>query len=201
MIGIYRNKLEQKKGHKQALISSYNKKIDELEEVENSVINAEEATAFIQEVARKTQNQLRIHIEDIVSTALEYILDDDPYKFELEFVLRRNKTECDIYFVRDGKRINPIDASGGGAVDIASFASRIALWSLQPSNNVLVFDEPFRFVSKQYKSKVAEFLSHISKQLGIQIIMVTHDDVYINQADKVYTVEKERGKAYIKEQI
>jgi DNA repair exonuclease SbcCD ATPase subunit len=201
MIGIYRNKLEQKKGHKQALISSYNKKIDELEKVENSVINAEEATAFIQEVARKTQNQLRIHIEDIVSTALEYILDDDPYKFELEFVLRRNKTECDIYFVRDGKRINPIDASGGGAVDIASFASRIALWSLQPSNNVLVFDEPFRFVSKQYKSKVAEFLSHISKQLGIQIIMVTHDDVYINQADKVYTVEKERGKAYIKEQI
>jgi DNA repair exonuclease SbcCD ATPase subunit len=201
MIGTYRAKLERKKGHKQSLITLHNNKVEEMEQIENTAIDVEEATAFIQEVARKTQDQLKVHIEDIVTMALEHILDDDPYSFAMDFVLRRNKTECDLYFMRNGKRVHPVDASGGGAVDIASFACRIALWSLQPSNNVIVFDEPFRFVSKGYTDKVAEFLHDISEKLGIQIIMATHNDTYIKKADKICTVQKEHGKAYIKEEL
>jgi DNA repair exonuclease SbcCD ATPase subunit len=124
--------------------------------------------------------------------ALEYIL-DDPYTFELDFVVKRNKTECDIYFIRDGKRIKPIDQSGGGAVDIASFASRIALWSLGDTDNVLVFDEPFKFVSREYQLKVGELLKKLSDQLGLQILMVSHNSNFIQQSDNIIEIYKEQN--------
>jgi ABC-type cobalamin/Fe3+-siderophores transport system ATPase subunit len=122
--------------------------------------------------------------------ALEYIM-DDPYKFELDFVVKRNKTECDIYFVRDGKRIKPIDHSGGGAVDIASLASRIALWSLGGADNILIFDEPFKFVSREYQFKVGELLKKLSDQLNLQILMASHNNNFIQQSDNIIEIYKE----------
>ena len=198
MIGTYRLKLEREKGYLDTLIKRQNTYQQNLALVDKQLVDAEEALAFIQQVAKATQGQVKVHIEDIITMALDTIM-DDPYKLELDFVLRRNKTECDIYFVRNGKRIKPIDESGGGAVDIASFASRIALWSLGSSDNVLVFDEPFKFVSKQYQSKVAELLTKLSDKLGLQIIMVSHNDNYIQQADKIIEVYKDKDTSKIKE--
>lgn len=198
MIGEYRLKLEREKGYLDTLVKRQNTYQGNLKTIENKLVEAEEALTFIQQVAKATQSQVKVHIEDIITMALETIM-DDPYKLELEFLLRRNKTECDIYFVRNGKRIKPIDESGGGAVDIASFASRIALWSLGSSDNVLVFDEPFKFVSKQYQVKVAELLNKLSDKLGLQIIMVSHNDNYIQQADKVIEVYKDKEVSKVKE--
>lgn len=198
MIGTYRLKLERERGYLDTLVNRQTVHQQKLTDVDNTLIYAEEALAFIQQVAKATQGQVKVHIEDIVTMALETIM-DNPYKLELDFVLRRNKTECDIYFVRNGRRIKPIDESGGGAVDIASFASRIALWSLSSSDNVLVFDEPFKFVSKQYQAKVAELLNKLSDKLGLQIIMVSHNDNYIQQADKIIEVYKDNETSKIKE--
>jgi len=186
----YKAKLEQKKGYIHSLqkqVATFNSNLDT---IDNNMQYAEQALAITQEVARQTQSQIKLHIEDIISMALEYIL-DDPYKFELDFVVKRNKTECDIYFVRDGKRIKPIDQSGGGAVDIASFASRIALWSLGDTDNVLVFDEPFKFVSREYQLKVGELLKKLSDQLGLQILMVSHNSNFIQQSDNIIEIYKD----------
>ena len=188
----YKAKLEQKKGYIHSLEKQTDTLHTTLSTIDSSMQYAEQALAITQEVARQTQSQIKLHIEDIISMALEYIL-DDPYKFELDFVVKRNKTECDIYFVRDGKRIKPIDQSGGGAVDIASFASRIALWSLGDTDNVLVFDEPFKFVSREYQLKVGELLKKLSDQLGLQILMVSHNSNFIQQSDNIIEIYKEQN--------
>lgn len=189
-ISIYKSKLEQKKGYIQSLQKQVATLNSGLASTEHNMQNAEQALVITQEVARQTQSQIKLHIEDIITMALEYIL-DDPYAFELDFVVKRNKTECDIYFVRDGKRIKPIDQSGGGAVDIASFASRIALWSLGDTDNVLVFDEPFKFVSREYQLKVGELLKKLSDQLNLQILMVSHNSNFIQQSDNIIEIYKD----------
>lgn len=188
----YKARLEQKKGYIHSLEKQVATLNTNLDTIDTDMQYAEQALAITQEVARQTQSQIKLHIEDIISMALEYIL-DDPYKFELDFVVKRNKTECDIYFVRDGKRIKPIDQSGGGAVDIASFASRIALWSLGDTDNVLIFDEPFKFVSREYQLKVGELLKKLSDQLGLQILMVSHNSNFIQQSDNIIEIYKEQN--------
>lgn len=166
--------------------------------LEKKVILHEQAKVILTEVGLQTQKQIQFHISDITSLALEAVL-KEPYKLVLDFVQRRNKTECDIYFERNGIQVDPISASGGGAVDIAAFALRIASWTLYTPRlrNTIIMDEPMRFVSKEYREQVSEMIKEISKRLGIQFIIVTHDPTLTKYADRVFTTTIKKGNSKI----
>ena len=116
---------------------------------------------------------------------------DDPYEFLLRFTQRRNKTECDLMFTKNEKEIDLFEAAGYGAVDIANFALRAAIWSIHPSRNTQLLDEPFRNLSSDYHEKASEMVKKVSDSLELQIIMVTHQKDMISAADKVIEVEKD----------
>ena len=160
----------------------------------------EEARAIIQTVAQATQKELEYHVSEIVSLALAAVF-EHPYSLRLMFVPRRNKTEADILFERDGEQFKPIDATGGGAVDIAAFALRVAMWSLRRprSRNVLILDEPFRFLSRDLQGMASRMLTEVSGRLGLQIIMVSHNPELIEGANRYFEVELKKGKSYVKQ--
>jgi DNA repair exonuclease SbcCD ATPase subunit len=154
----------------------------------------EEAKEIIRAVGMLTQQSLTVNISDITSLALEAIF-ADPYILKCDFLQRRNKTECDLYFERDGNRLDPIEASGIGAVDVASFALRIASWSMmQPhTRNVIVLDEPFKFLSKNLHEQASEMLKELSKKLNLQFILVSHEAIIASSADRTFTVTNRNG--------
>lgn len=191
-----RMSLERRKGQQEQIERSIERL--SIDENKKSLRVHEKAKGVIQQVGLKTQQQLSYNISEITSMALDAVL-DDPYELELEFVERRNKTECDIYFVRDGIRIDPF-LGGGGAIDIAAFALRIASWSMQTprSRGVLVLDEPFKHLKgEQANRKVLEMVKEISSKLGIQIIMVSDERVSreatIEATDKLFETSIKRG--------
>ena len=195
-----RRKLEQKKGQKIELARS----IDELHtKVKNETTELhyqEQAREIIKEVGLNTQRQLQYHISDIASMALESIF-EQPYKLVLDFVERRNKTECDLLFERDGEPIDPMTASGGGAVDVAGFALRIGSWSMQhpKSSQTIILDEPFRFLSKNLQDRASTMIKQVSEKLGIQFIIITHEATLGMYADKVFQVTNRRGVSRVRE--
>ena len=198
-IQLLRNRLEQQKGAKAQIEKSLSDLETSLREKKRSLIQHEQAKEIVREVGLKTQQQLQINISDIVSMAMEAVF-PYPYELAVEFVQRRNKTECDLYFVRDGNRVDPLTASGVGAVDVASFALRIASWSMsQPhSRNTIILDEPFRFLSANYQEQASIMLQEISKKLGIQFVIVTHEEVLASYADKIFEVSIRKGKTKVK---
>jgi len=193
-----RNALEQMKGKRDQIQHGIDNAEQFIREKKKDLRRHEQAREIIREVGLKTQQQLQFHISDITSLALEAVF-DNPYKLITEFIQRRNKTECDLYFERDGNRIDPLSASGGGTVDVASFALRVASWSMQRprSRNVLILDEPFRYLSSDLLPKASEMLNQISKKLKLQIIMVTHAEELIENADRVFEVKIKKGKSLI----
>jgi len=193
-----RNALEQMKGKRDQIQHGIDNAEQFIKEKKKDLRRHEQAREIIREVGLKTQQQLQFHISDITSLALEAVF-DNPYKLITEFIQRRNKTECDLYFERDGNRIDPLSASGGGTVDVASFALRVASWSMQRprSRNVLILDEPFRYLSSDLLPKASEMLNQISKKLKLQIIMVTHAEELIENADRVFEVKIKKGKSLI----
>lgn len=197
----FRRKLEQLKGRRDEIQSSLDEACNEYKIFSRRKINAEQAQLIIQEVARQTQSQLEYHISDVVSTALTAVF-DDPYELKLEFVDRRGKTEADIFFVRDGQEIEPLSSAGGGAVDVASFALRIALWSLSKpkSRPTIILDEPFRFLSANLQPRAGEMMNMLSEKMGIQFIIVTHNKSIIESADKIFTVTKPKAESLVVEE-
>jgi DNA repair exonuclease SbcCD ATPase subunit len=193
-----RNKLEQQKGKKLQIEKSLTTLQEQLRKKKLSLIRHEKAREVIRIVGIETQKQLQFHIEDITSLAMEAVF-PHPYQLAVEFVQRRNKTECDLYFVRDGNRVDPLTASGVGAVDIASFALRIASWSMtQPhSRNTIILDEPFRFLSEDYQEQASNMIKEISQKLGLQFIIVTHEEVLTTAADKIFEVKIRKGKTKV----
>lgn len=152
---------------------------------------------LFQQASEMTQKQLEFHISGLVSTALAAIW-DDPYEFKVEFVQKRGKTEADLYLVRNGAKMNPLHASGGGVVDVVSLALRMAFWSLtQTTRPFLILDEPFKHLSSDLQGKAANMLKLLSEKLDLQVLMVSHISKLIEGADKVFTISLQNGESVV----
>ena len=193
-----RSKLERLKGAKEQIEKDINHLEDVVVENKKQLRATEKAREIIKQVGLKTQEKLSYNISEITSLALNAVL-ANPYNLKLEFVERRNKTECDILFTRGGTEIKPFDG-GGGAVDIAAFALRIASWSMQSprSRNVLILDEPFKHLKgEQANVQVLEMVQELSTKLQLQIIMVSDERVSrgatMEATDKLFETSIKKG--------
>jgi DNA repair exonuclease SbcCD ATPase subunit len=195
----YLDKLNQAKGKLTSLQKEHSEFIEKEAMNRSRMSTLEKALVFVQEVAQKTQEQLVIHIQDVVNTALDTCFPDE-YQFNLIFEIKRNKTEARLVFMKNGFEIDPMEASGGGVVDVASFALRIAAWSLGTTGNTICLDEPMKFLSRDLQPRAGEILKEISTKLGLQFIMVSHVADIIQSADKVFEISMNKGVSICKRQ-
>jgi DNA repair exonuclease SbcCD ATPase subunit len=125
---------------------------------------------------------------------------DDPYRLKLNFQEKRGKTEVEILFTRRDLEFSPLGNAGGGAIDIASLALRIAYWSMRRDRKVrplLLLDEPFAHLKGvEANRRALAIIQEISHQLGLQIIMISDERVdkedIVANADKVFTVSQNK---------
>lgn len=193
-IANMRNSLNQKKGKRAFLIEQKEEAITDKQRFEELHTHCLQARSIVQTVAENTQKHIEYHISNLVSMALASVF-PDPYKFDLRFVQRRNKTEADLIFSKNGNETDDIlNTGGGGVADVASFALRIAQWSIKKTRPVLLLDETFKFLHNPvYQEKASEMLKEISDKLGIQIILVSDQDSLINAADKTIKLKNNKG--------
>lgn len=195
----FRQILEQRKGQQVQVEKNLKESETKLLLLQDELKNNEEAQAHIQTVAQATQEQLKFQIKEIVTLALAAVF-DNPYEFEPDFQQRRNQTECDLWFVRNGERLHPFSASGLGAVDVAAFALRVALYSLQKPHTrpILILDEPFhRLKGEEANKRAIQMVKMVSEKLKLQILMVSDERVAMEDieagADRVIHVKIRKG--------
>jgi DNA repair exonuclease SbcCD ATPase subunit len=138
----------------------------------------EEAVDVLLTASRYIHDRLQYRISSIVTKALQTVF-DDPYTFKLVFGTRGDKTfEVSFVLERDGEEYDPLTACGGGVVDVLSYALRLSclLISHPAPDKVLILDEPFRCVSRDLQPRVREVLDNVSKELGVQHIIITHEE-------------------------
>ena len=187
----YASKISRMSGKQELLQKRKDTDSKNITQLKQDLIYLEAAQAFIQQVAKDTQEQLRFMISDVVNLALDTCFPDE-YIFNVNFEIKRGKTEASLSFIKNGIEVDPMEASGGGVVDLASFALRIAAWSLGRSNNTIILDEPFRFLSKDLHAQAGMILKKLSEHLKLQIVMVTHNQEIINYAHKVFEVSQNK---------
>lgn len=193
----YRLELESRKAEKGLLERQHSELQDQIKTGTVEFEDIEAAQTTIQVIAKQTQSQVKVHIEDLVTRAMEAVF-PDPYEFKVLFEMKSNKTQAKLLFTRDGMEVDPMESTGGGAVDIAAFALRIALWAIGKSDSTLIFDEPFRFLSAGYQAKAGEMLKELSRLLGIQFIIVTHNTALEEAADTLITIDMRNKESYVR---
>lgn len=154
--------------------ASASRDLSELTETANSL---EAVDTQVKALALLCQHNCKSSIEELVTRCLDAVFPENRYKFNLVFEKKRDQTEARIVLTDGaGNEYDPLRNNGGGVADVIAFALRLATLMLrvpQPSK-VLVLDEPFRCVSENHRSRIADLLFSLASELGFQIIMVTH---------------------------
>lgn len=194
----YRSYIDQKKGVRKRCIEEIQSLRNRKADAKTNLDEIMEAQRIIQLVAKETQDEIVFHITEIGTLALNSIFDSN-YEFVLNFIEKNNKTCAEILFKHGNKLRRPINSSGFGAINIASFALRSALWNLNRTRNVIIVDEPFRDLKGgNYPSKAGKLVSLLSKKMNLQIILVSHTKEIIDYADRVFIVDKVNGISKVK---
>ena len=150
---------------------------------------AVQARAYFQDTAKKTQQKLESYVSNLVTLAFQSIF-PEPYEFVARFVERRNKTECDLIFLKDGEEYVPTEASGGGPLDVASTVLKVAFWSLRKTRPVFILDEPGKYISTDLQEKFSEMIKVIAEKMNLQFIIISHQEAMISAADRAFQVIK-----------
>jgi len=175
-LDTYRSQVNEKLMQFRAAKESYQTEWDALTKAEDLLTNTLEAQKVLQAVAQTVQQQAHDRIAGVVTRCLEAVFPDDPYEFKILFEQKRGRTEARLVFMRRGHEVDPLTASGGGAVDVAAFALRVSciMLSKPPVRRILFLDEPFRFVSVKYRDRVRRMLEALADDLKMQFVFSTH---------------------------
>lgn len=184
--------LNKKIGQRELLLKSKNEQQNLLRKYKREQINIECAQRIIQEVAKQTQKEIKLYISNLVSLALATVY-DDPYMFDLDFIEKRGRTEAVPYFIRNEKVYLPGKETGGGPVDIASFALRLSLWCLNKSASTFILDEPFGDLDEEAIPRTIELLKKLSKKFNMQFIIITHNKELARLADREFIIKKQEN--------
>lgn len=162
------------------------------------LLQEQRALEFIKEIAIQTQGQLEFQLGDMVSAGLNTVF-DETYEFIAKFELRRDKTECDLFFKKQGNLVDPLLFSGLGAADVAAFDLRCASWSMAKKyRNTLLLDEPFKHLKGAKENKrVLQLMKMLSDKLNLQIICINDEraarEDIIEYSDKLFEVKQKNG--------
>lgn len=140
------------------------------------MFDAIDAREIVQTCAATVQQNAHHRIAGVVGTCLATVYGPGRYGFGIRFEMTRGRTEAVLELTEGENSTDPVDGTAGGVIDVASFALRVACLMLTrpPARRVMILDEPFKFVSEEYRDGVRGMLEHLAETLDIQFIMVTH---------------------------
>jgi len=182
-----RDKISNLKGQQEAVESQIQNMEETLDAVALSIDGLTKAREFFQFQADVVQKEVVDTISNLISMAQADIF-PDPYACVIETGIKRNATEANILFEKDGLKLEPKDSVGGGPIDVASFAGRVAFVHLSGDSKVIVGDEPFKFVSRDLLDRCPEMLKTLTS-LGHQFILISHLPEVIEAADTIIEIE------------
>jgi len=173
-------------GQTDLLLSSINDNEDKVNLLKIAKERNLKAVEILNLVQKTTRDKIKDSFQMIVTHALRYIYSDD-YSFELDFNRRGNVSTMDfnIKTPEFTESASPEDTSGGGIIDICAFALRIVLLEVSAPKveGSIILDESLKHLSKDFHYKTSKFLTEISKKLNRQIILITHQQEFIDNAE------------------
>ena len=152
-----------------------NESLAQLTEAESKNKNILEAAAIIVEVSKVVQETIHSRLTTVVTRCLQAVFDES-YEFDVVFENKRGQTEASFRLKRNGRSMDMLSSCGGGVIDIAAFALRLVCLCMMRKRKrmLVVLDEPFRFLSAEYREKARDLIVVLAEELKIQFIVVTH---------------------------
>lgn len=151
--------------------SSYKDTMSKVEALLSELDSRKKASALLQDVASKTQAQLKDAVEKTVQSCIDLLFPG--YSFRVNFIPKRGKVDAEFRICKDKVELDPLASSGGGVVDAVSFALRAGCLRLAGKRPILLLDEPFKHVRGEPRRELGRVLTTLVEKMGVQVLMVS----------------------------
>lgn len=197
LINRYSADYEGRLGQAKLLSSQLKEAKQEVENLKLRIENLSKISALLSSYADDRQFEIQHKFESIVTQGLRQIFGEDlslridnrmvGRRFESDFIL--------VSHVGDQKlETSILDARGGGVAAVAGFLLQVVLVLLSPTVRPILFlDEVFSQVSENFLPGLSSFIKELTEQSDLQIVLVTHSNVFGEDADKVYRFSQHSG--------
>ena len=128
-------------------------------------------------------------LQETLNSAMQYVMKDKDYSVKLELEDKRGAKTLNLALIDNEKgfEVDLKDGVGQGVRTIISFVLK-AYYLVNDNSKVLMLDEKYSALSAQYIPYFMEFLKKFTEERDFIIVMITHDNRFVNYADKVYIV-------------
>ena len=192
-------KIEQAKGKRDQLQKQLISVQSNIESLKASIERKTMAKEVLDKLVELENKSVIGDLERLVTDGIRSIWGGN-YEFKVVMGNRGDSTTAQFKLFRNGKETSIMDAHGGGMVQVVAFLARlILLLKIKPKlKQVLLLDEPFVYLSQDYHSQMADLLGKLVKDLGIKLLMVTHQPIFAEAADHEYRLTSDGEKTNIR---
>lgn len=168
--------------------------IQSLGEAKRSAELLEEVYAKAKDLAERMSRNAILDVENLVNSALESVFQDRNYKIEIDVSDKRSSKAAEIYLVENIDGVDyrtPVKSSrlSGGVISVIGFVLQVYFICLFGAAPILFVDEGFAAISDEYIENWMSFLKRLRDEIGLTIVLITHDERFMCGADRTYEVD------------
>jgi len=138
-------------------------------------------------------------VQRLLTEGLQAVFPDQNLAVVPKVELQRGKVAVDLVTtqIHGGTTIEGgcNEAFGGSVTTVQSVLLRIFILLKRGLRPVLLMDETLPAFDSNYVHNIGSFLSLVSKQLGVDVLLVTHNQALVDAADRVYRISRKDGAA------
>jgi DNA repair exonuclease SbcCD ATPase subunit len=175
--------------------------------LEKEISNLEESVELTQKVSSLFKHLLDVlldekkkDIEQLVNYGLKTVIDDRDLRFHIDIEPKYSSIHTTFKTEEVGVSEGDVLKNfGGGVVNIESFLLRIITLFQTNLSPYLFLDESFSHLSEEYIENCSLLLNNLCKKLGLTVLLITHKDLMLSYADKVYKGKSRYNKLHLDE--
>jgi hypothetical protein len=172
----------------------------EIDTYKNEQLELMKTKAVLDDLVRSFIGFQLDRIKEYVGYGLKTVIPDQELDFECEITTKMNKPWVEFLTVNsEGISANALDGFGGSVAQIESLILRVLAILQLKLYPLIVLDESLNAVSEEYLPNLSHLLSELSKQLGVKILLVTHNKEILTSATRIYKASEKNGSLHIEE--
>jgi len=139
-------------------------------------------------------------VEELLTEGLRAVFDDQDLAVRADIDVQRGKVSVDLLTVQtrpDGTVTEGLsrDAFGGAVTTVESVLLRIIVTLRRGLRPILFMDETLPAFDANYVHNMGAFLNALCDRLGVDILLVTHNQAMVEAAHRAYRIQAVDGHA------
>lgn len=140
----------------------------------------------LQNISAKVLGQSISIIDNMVTSGLKVVFDDQKLDFRTDVRRYRGKTSVNFELFHEGKTAPLLDSFGGGVLCVVGVLLRVVVIIVLNERRTLFLDESLAHLSENYHANASFLMKKLCKDLGFNILMVTQAESFVQHADLHY---------------